>query len=593
MEEKKTFRLGTIMLLSTRLLLKSILIVGLGACILLPSTAILAQKSERGEDLSLKDERKFQSLFFEAIKDKSLGNNRRAISALEECIKITEDEAAVWYELARLKAFEGSFYDAIRDIEKAIELEDNNVFYLELAAQLYRETEEYKKALNHLEKIVALKPGDANAYLDQAEIYEELGDLSKTEKLYAKAIEITGESLEISYRKIQAFVRAGKLNKAIQETDLLIEKFPTVPEIREMKADFYLMQNNLKEAISTLNKLAESNPFYTKTFLKLALIYVNQGNFGKAIEYAKPAFASKDLNIDDKMRLMLVFYESSNLDKTHVDSYIDLAQSLTEAHPQDGKSWAVYGDILYREDQIEKALENYRIVTQLAPEKQLIWERVLDVESRLGMVDSLLKHAVKCTKLFPSQPIFYLYSGLAHIQIENHDDATFILESGLALVINNPAMRVQFLNLIGDAYTALRKFNKADKIYEEALSIAPNNPLVLNNYSYSLSERNQNLKEAKKMIEAALSADPKNPSYLDTYAWILFKLNDYDKARLYIQRAVDAGGEDSGTILEHYGDILFKMGETENAVEYWLKAKSKEGYSDKLDEKIEKKKWLE
>lgn len=559
------------------------------ASLLLWGVDVHAQKSKK----ELENERKFQSLFFDALTAKSLGNAPDAISAFKACLDINSKADAAWYELSRLQALSGNFTDGIFSIEKALDVNPKNPYYLELAAELHTGIGEYKKALNLFDEIIELKPKDPEAYLSKAEIYEALGDVAKTEKLYDKVIEITGESLNISYRKIQGLIRGGKVSKAIEETDNLIDQYPEISEIREMKAEFYLMQNKQKEAKEVLKTLLEINPHYENAALKMAQIEVASGNFVGAISYAKTAFKSPDIGIDDKMRLMLIFYESSNMDKTHVPSYLELAETLTMAHPRDGKSYAVYGDILLREQKIEDALAAYLMATTIAPDKRLIWERILEIESNLALVDSLAKHSKQCITLFPSQPVFYLFSGLAQMQQGNGEKALFDLESGLSLVVNAPGLKLQFLNLLGDVETELQHYSKADKYYDQALAIDPNNPLILNNFAYSLANRGQKLKDALQMIEKCNSISPDNPSFLDTYAWVLFKMKDYDKAQILIARALALDGEKNGVLLEHCGDILYFQDEKENALMYWKKAQGKEGVSDKLEKKIEKGTWVE
>ena len=82
-------------------------------------------------------------------------------------------------------------------------------------------------------------------------------------------------------------------------------------------------------------------------------------------------------------------------------------------------------------------------------------------------------------------------------------------------------------------------------------------------------------------------------SFEDTYGWVLFQQENYKEAKEWIENALSHGGDQSAVILEHYGDVLFKLGETEKALTYWKKAKQKEGYSDKLDQKIKEGKYVE
>jgi tetratricopeptide (TPR) repeat protein len=97
----------------------------------------------------------------------------------------------------------------------------------------------------------------------------------------------------------------------------------------------------------------------------------------------------------------------------------------------------------------------------------------------------------------------------------------------------------------------------------------------LNNYSYSLSERNLQLEISEKMSKRALEFEPDNSAYLDTYGWILFKMRKYDDAIKYIKKALelrDTVGEDASVLNEHLGDIYFEIGNKEKALHYWEEA---------------------
>ncbi len=118
------------------------------------------------------------------------------------------------------------------------------------------------------------------------------------------------------------------------------------------------------------------------------------------------------------------------------------------------------------------------------------------------------------------------------------------------------------------------------------MNIDPNNIIVLNNYSYYLSVRNQDLEKAKRMSAKSNNLAPNQSSFQDTYAWILFQLKEYEEAKNWINKAIDSSSEPSGEILEHKGDILFHLGDADRAVEFWIKAKKSGGTSNKIDKKI-------
>ena len=113
------------------------------------------------------------------------------------------------------------------------------------------------------------------------------------------------------------------------------------------------------------------------------------------------------------------------------------------------------------------------------------------------------------------------------------------------------------------------------------------NTFVLNNYSYYLSQRRENLPLAKEMIEECiqLTLETPNASFIDTYAWVLYQLKEYNLAKEQIQKALLLN-TNSAVIIEHYGDILYKLGDKKEAVVQWGKAYQLDKTNLILKEKI-------
>jgi Tfp pilus assembly protein PilF len=139
--------------------------------------------------------------------------------------------------------------------------------------------------------------------------------------------------------------------------------------------------------------------------------------------------------------------------------------------------------------------------------------------------------------------------------------------------------------MLGDAYNGTKEYAKSDKAYEEALAYNPNNLYVLNNYSYYLALRKENLERAEKMSAQTVKDQPNNSSFLDTYAWVLYMREKYREAKKIIERALAVPGA-SSTLYEHCGDILFQLGDVEGAVVQWEKARSLTTQHDIIDKKI-------
>ena len=146
---------------------------------------------------------------------------------------------------------------------------------------------------------------------------------------------------------------------------------------------------------------------------------------------------------------------------------------------------------------------------------------------------------------------------------------------------------VQLIGQTALIYESQKHFNISDSLYNHALKVDSSNALILNNYSYSLAERNIKLEEALRMSKKAVESDPKNSSYLDTIGWIYYMLGDYNKAKKYVEESLNEDAK-SATVNDHLGDIYLKLGNKNSALEYWKKASSLEPDNEKFKSKIEK-----
>lgn len=140
---------------------------------------------------------------------------------------------------------------------------------------------------------------------------------------------------------------------------------------------------------------------------------------------------------------------------------------------------------------------------------------------------------------------------------------------------------------LGIIYDQIGKSDSSDYYYEQALVLDSLNPLVNNNYAYSLSLRKMNLDRAEKMSKTALSMEPDNTSYLDTFSWINYLIGKYSIALEYSEKAIK-NGDASAEVFEHYGDILVKLNQSDKALKAYKNSLNMDKTRNSVLEKIEK-----
>lgn len=163
----------------------------------------------------------------------------------------------------------------------------------------------------------------------------------------------------------------------------------------------------------------------------------------------------------------------------------------------------------------------------------LIWEELLLMCNEMGDTTCMYRHGIEAIKYFPEQPLPYALSGIALMMQKQFAEALPLFEKGVELTDDKPELRSQFYSYLADCYYNLDSVERAFKMFDEVLKINPNDILVLNNYAYYLSLRNERLALAEKMSSQAVAMESDNATYLDTYAWCCINGGEYSQAVLY------------------------------------------------------------
>ncbi len=115
------------------------------------------------------------------------------------------------------------------------------------------------------------------------------------------------------------------------------------------------------------------------------------------------------------------------------------------------------------------------------------------------------------------------------------------------------------LLLRADALEQAGRWPEARAALEQALALAPEQPLLLNFLGYGKLERGEDIEAAEAMIRKASELAPENASIIDSLGWAQFKRGKLAEAIPTLQLAAQ---KDPGQaeIHEHLGDALYKSG---------------------------------
>lgn len=528
----------------------------------------------------------YTTLYFNASREKMLGNYEEAEALFKQCIRMNPLEGSSYYELSAIYTNQNKFAEALQLSRRAAELNPKNEWFLLLYGGLLERTKQYSEAAGIYQKLVKLNPEKVDYQYELGECYINAGKFNDAIKIYDHVESIYGVSEELSVQKERLYIRSGNFDKAVTEIKKLISSNPTETRYLHMLAELYTANSKLDDAFQVYSEILRLNQMDPYVHLSLADYYRSKQQNDKSYEEIKLAFENADLDIDIKIKILLSYYSLTETDNTLKGQAFELSSIITKVHPGEAKAYAIKGDFLYREKKLDEARTNFRKAIEIDNSRFPLWSQLLVIDSELLDYKALSEESKKAMELFPNQPIIYLFNGIASIQEKNYPGAVEALNEGRINVVDNKNLLSQFYAHLGDAYNYMQKFAESDNSYDKALELDPDNVYVLNNYSYYLSLRGENLERAARLSLRTNEIEPNNSSYQDTYAWILYRMSKFQEAKLWLEKAMENGGNKNPVILEHYGDVLFKMNEKEKAYLMWQTAKEKGKGSDFLDKKL-------
>lgn len=568
--------------------IRSLLIFSLIIFGLLAGQAVPAYGQKDGRKNKNKNRQDNTAIFLEANTQKLLGNYDAAKDLFLKCITMDPGDAASMYELARIERINNKTQSAIEWASRAATLDDENIWYLKLQADLYQENMQFEESIEVMEQLVNLHPEDLEYLYDLAMTHLLVGNYNRSIDLYNDIEQMIGITEEISIQKQKIWQRLKKPDKAIEEIESLCEAWPTDSRLKSILAELYLSNGMDEKALETYLDIAERDPSNAYIQISLSDYYRKHDEPDKSFDHLKIGFANPYLDIDTKVQILLAYFTVKNYYEDQKEEAVELAAILVETHAEEAKAHSIQADLYYQNEEWENARQSLRMVLSLDSSNYVVWEQLLFTESNLEDFEAMRNESRTTIELFPEQPLPYLFSAVANYQFEDHQQMIKDLETGKRFVVRNDLLLAEFYNYLGDAYHQVGEDEKAYEAYESTLKINSENSLVLNNYAYYLSLNGQELPKAKKMAKKANELDPDNASNQDTYGWVLYMLGEYEEALEWIGMSIKNHGEDNGEVLEHYGDVLYKMGREKEARKYWEKALDAEnGGSEYLKKKVD------
>ena len=270
-----------------------------------------------------------------------------------------------------------------------------------------------------------------------------------------------------------------------------------------------------------------------------------------------------------------VFFSLSRALGTEAGTNLPLvyARAAHAVDPDHVEAVLLAGDILSEAGQYGMAVDAYELVPRRSP---------LFVDAEIGRSEALYQLGNVDAAIEVLRALSRDYSDLATVHTalgdvlrrEDRFEAAAAAYTNAVTRIDRDQARHWFLFYSrGISYERSDQWEEAEADFRHALTLAPDQPNVLNYLGYSLVEQNRNLDEALGMIQRAVAARPTSGYIVDSLGWVFYRLGRYEEAAAQVARAVELEPNDS-IVNDHLGDVYWMVGRYREAEFQWSRALS-------------------
>ncbi len=532
------------------------------------------------------DDAAFNYVYVEAIKNKLMGNEGEALKYLEQAVRINPGSDAAYYEMAQILSSKGDVKNARLYLKKALDIDDQNIWYLMMMAGFYYQEKNLDSAIYYYQTAVKFFPDNENIELTLGNLYTENKDYEKALSIFDAFDKKYGVNSNSTVSAIKTLMMSGNYDEALKKALVLTKEYPDEVLYNGMLAEIYRSKGENDKAREVYNELLERNPDDPQVQLALCDFLISDKNYRELFALLNNVILNNNIKKDDKISLFARLIDLPDLVRDYQDDLFIALMVFEANYKNDEIVPLLRPELLVKLSKLDDAAARLEEIIKLNPDNYYAWEKLLLVYNQKGDYNKLMVRGEECATRFNRSFLAKVLYANAAMEKGKYDIALEELRKAEILAGSDKEFMTQVLTMRADVYYRMKDYVKAFETFKAAIKANADDLTVINNYAYYLAEQDQDLKEAEKMSKKVVEKEKDNTTYLDTYAWVLYKRGKLKEAARIMEDIIKSGGKPDAVWYEHYGFILKKQGNCTKAVENWKEALKLDGTKTNLTEEI-------
>jgi tetratricopeptide (TPR) repeat protein len=370
-------------------------------------------------------------------------------------------------------------------------------------------------AVQSLQAALKNDPNSAVAHYQLGMAYSQQRDLRHAEAEWREAVRIKPDMTEAQRLIAGLEISRGEIDAVMQTAEQIVQSQPYSPDGYLIRSLAEVAHQKYSAAEKDAEEARSRAPQSFAPYYQLGNVQLAQKHFPEAEKFYQQALEKDPSSAESLSGLMNTYVAQKEYDKAITAANAQIAKSPNTSNFYDLLATALFDgkkDYAGAEAALRKAV---------ALDKNNIdaLEKLGKVQVQQGSLDQALSTYQQAAKDNPGEVRFHILSG--------------------------------------ELYEAKQNWDQAKAMYQQALSLAPDNPLASNNLAYVLLQQGGNVDVAMGMAQTARRGMPDSPNAADTLGWAYYHKGIYQSAISQFQEALRlnerAGAPDDSVLHYHLG----------------------------------------
>jgi len=406
-------------------------------------------------------------------------------------------------QLAELALAQQKYDDADRVVSSILKDRPKEPQALTLQARISLARQKPQKAVQDLENAQRLEPNLPALHYWKGVAYRQQGNLDLAENSFQRALSLDEHSVEAQIALAGLALDRGQADAALRYAQVVLQENPNQPEAHFLAGSAYLNLKDFSKAEAELQQVIRLRPNSPQGFMRLGYVYLAERHYDAAQKQFEQSLSLNPKQLDAMTGLVAAYRRQGQNDKAIARIRQQIAQGETAALDELlGGTYADLGQFGPAEQSLKRALE-------LDPQNFSTYALLGDLYFRQKAIDKAIAEFQQAVRVNPKSVGAWTVLGMLHDKMSQSELAEKDYQSALAI---NPNAAVAANNLAWLYCEQGGDLDKALELARRAKEVLPNVPNVSGTLGWIYYKR-QLYDSAIPLLQEAVRQQPKNADF--------------------------------------------------------------------------------